>query len=176
MGKAIENKAYRPDGQRFDKVDIYTVPRWKESELSGDEYRISANADLYYKGHLVKRMTFSDVEGAIRYLDGALAYWRESGEDFGRIDDSMLCDQESCSRVADVKYKRKQAFTQHGDPTDLYDFSLYRVFCNQHKTRGDCSRDDADHNYVEVPFTEVELEALKHARETKANQAGSQEG
>lgn len=113
--KVIENKATRPDKQRYDRVDIYTVPRWKESELSGDEYRISCNADLYYKGNLIKQMNFSDVDTAIRYLDGALVYWRENGESFDHVDDSYLCDQESCASIADVKYKRLDAWTSHGD-------------------------------------------------------------
>lgn len=164
MSKIIQNKATRPDHQRYDKVDIYTVPRWKESELSGDEYRISATADLYYKGNLIKRMTFSDVDTAIRYLDGALVYWRENGEDYPNIDDSYLCDQESCANIADVKYKRLEGFTDRGKPEKLYDFNLYRVFCNKHKTRGDCSRDDGDHNYEQVDFLPEEAEALKRLR------------
>lgn len=165
MNKIINNKATRPDHQRYDAVQIYTVPRWKESELSGDEYRISANADLYYKGNLVKRLEFRDVETAVRYLDGAEVYWHENGEDFEHVDDSYLCDQESCTEIADVKYKRLQAFTDRGDPETLYDFNLYRVFCNKHKTRGDCGRDDADHNYEQVDFLPEEQEALERLRQ-----------
>ena len=164
MSKIIANKATRPDSQKYDKIDIYTVPRWKESEMSGDEYRISANADLYYKGHLIKRMSFSDVDGAKRYLDGAEVYWRESGESFDRVDDSYLCDQESCASIADIKYKRLDAWTSHGDKETLYDFNLYRVFCNKHKTRGDCALDDADRNYELVDFLPEEQEALDRLR------------
>lgn len=40
------SKAYRPDAQAFDEVRITTVPRWKESELSGDEWRISAKMEF----------------------------------------------------------------------------------------------------------------------------------
>lgn len=164
MSKIIQNKATRPDNQRYDKVDIYTVPRWKESELSGDEYRISCNADLYYKGNLFKQMTFMDVETAIRYLDGALVYWRENGSDYPNIDDSYLCDQESCANIADVKYKRLDAWTSHGDKETLYDFNLYRVFCSKHKTRGDCALDDRDGNYEQVEFLPEEKEALDRLR------------
>lgn len=160
----IQNKASRPDGQRYDNVQIYTVPRWKESEISGDEYRISANADLFYKGHKIKTMTFSDVETAIRYLDGALVYWRESGESYGQVDDSYLCDQEYCTNIADVKYKRLKGYTDRGDPETLYDWNLYRVFCNQHKTRGDCALDDGDHNYEQVDFLPDEQAALERVR------------
>jgi len=164
MNSIINNKATRPDHQRYDKIEIYTVPRWKESELSGDEYRISAAADLYYKGNKRKTLTFSDVETAMRYLDGAEVYWRENGETYDRVDDSYLCDQESCSNIADVKYQRLEGFNDRGESEKLYDFNLYRVFCDDHKHRGDCSRDDADHNYEEVEFLPEEAEALNRLR------------
>lgn len=164
MDKLIQNKATRPDNQRYDKVDIYTVPRWKESELSGDEYRISAAADLWYKGNKIKTMTFMDVDTAIRYLDGALVYWQENGEAYDRVDDSYLCDQESCANIADVKYKRLDAWTNRGDKETLYDWNLYRVFCNGHKTRGDCALDDADRNYEQVDFLPNEKEAMDRLR------------
>jgi len=165
----IKNKASRPDGQRYDRVDIYTVPRWKESELSGDEYRVNAAADLYYKGNKLKTMTFMDVETAIRYLDGALVYWRESGEDYPNIDSSYLCDQESCATIADVKYKRLSGYTDRGDPETLYDWNLYRVFCDRHKRRGDCALDDSDQNYELVDFLPEEATELQRLRELRAN-------
>ena len=163
--KVIQNKATRPDHQPYDRVEIGTDIRWKESELSGDEYRISAHADLFYKDHLIKRMSFNSVEDAIRYLDGALVYWRENGDSFDRADDSYRCDQEGCSQIADVKYKRLDAWTDRGEKEKLYDFNLYRVFCNKHKGRGDCALDDADRNYEQVEFTPEETKALEELKQ-----------
>jgi len=160
MVHIIMNKASRPDQQRYDKIDIRTVARWKESGLSGDEYRISAAADLYYKGNKRKTLTFMDVETAMRYLDGAEVYWRENGDDYPYIDDSYLCDQESCANIAEVKYKRIKGYTDRGRPEELYDFNLYRVFCLEHKRRGDCALDDGDHNYEKVDFLPDEIAAL----------------
>ena len=37
--------------ERFDRVDVRTVERWKESELSGDEWRYSYVATLYQHGY-----------------------------------------------------------------------------------------------------------------------------
>ena len=159
--KVIANKATRPDHQRWDAVTIETVPRWKESELSGDEYRILAEGKLFYKGHTVKKFEFSNVDNGIRYLDGAIIYGHEEW-DF--IDDSFLCDQESCTSVADVKYKRLHGYTSRGDPETIYDWNLYRVFCNQHKTRGDCA-DDSDQNYEQVEFLPEEVAALERLRQ-----------
>jgi len=161
-GKVIANKATRPDSQRWDEVKIMTIPRWKESEMSGDEYRISASADLFYKGHRIGSFGFSSVNDAIRYLDGAIIY-KNDGWDF--IDDSYLCDQESCSNIADVKYKRLDAWTSRGDKETLYDWNLYRVFCGSHKTRGDCALDDADRNYEQVYFLPAEQETMDRLRD-----------
>lgn len=36
--------ALRPDAQAFDEIRIVTVPRYKQSGLSGDEWRIHAEA------------------------------------------------------------------------------------------------------------------------------------
>ena len=35
-----------PKAQRFDRVEARVVERWKESELSGDEWRFSFVVDL----------------------------------------------------------------------------------------------------------------------------------
>lgn len=157
----INNKATRPDRQRWDRVEMSTAVRWKESELSGDEYRISAVTRLFYKDHMVREFQFSDVDDAIRYLDGSIIF---NHADWDFIDDSYLCDQEGFSKVASVKYKRLNAWTSRGDKETLYDWNLYRVFCDQHKTRGDCALDDADRNYEQVDFTPEEQQSLDMVR------------
>lgn len=43
-------RALRPDAQACDEIRIYTVPRYKTSGLSGDEWRISAVTEFYRKG------------------------------------------------------------------------------------------------------------------------------
>lgn len=34
-------------------------------------------------------------------------------------------------------------------------FAEYRLFCDEHSTRGDCSREDCDENYSDVPVRRV---------------------
>lgn len=46
------NRAYRPDAQAFDEIRIFTVPSYKTSGLSGDEWRISATVEFYRNGIL----------------------------------------------------------------------------------------------------------------------------
>gem|GEM_PF-6705725 len=41
--------ALRPDAQAFDEIRIVTVPRYKTSGLSGDEWRISAMIQFFAK-------------------------------------------------------------------------------------------------------------------------------
>jgi hypothetical protein len=44
------DRAQKPDAQAFDEVRIKTVPRYKTSGLSGDEWRISATIQLMLSG------------------------------------------------------------------------------------------------------------------------------
>ena len=47
------SRALKPDAQAFDEVRIVTVPRYKRSDLSGDEWRISAEIQFYRNGVLI---------------------------------------------------------------------------------------------------------------------------
>jgi len=42
-----------PDRQAYDEVRIITVPRYKNSELSGAEWRISAEVQFLHKGVVI---------------------------------------------------------------------------------------------------------------------------
>jgi len=50
---SVQRRALRPDAQAFDEVRITTVPRYKMSGLSGDEWRISGKIQLLRKGRVV---------------------------------------------------------------------------------------------------------------------------
>ena len=96
-------RAGRPDGQFIDEIKIVTVPRFKESELSGDEWRISAKIEFYRKGQLIGEKFARDVETAARFLDWFITNFREDGKIAdAKIDD--LCDQEGCAEPAIVTY------------------------------------------------------------------------
>jgi hypothetical protein len=152
MTKAM-NCALRPDAQAFDEVRIVTVPRFKQSGLSGDEWRISAEAQFYRKGELIFSAGCRNVQTAC-----GLAYgWYVQAVDDGKgyfAGDGVTCDQEGCAAVATVRYRRLFEYCdrghQHAPPT----VALYRHFCDRHKTRGDCALDDADVNYIAEPLIE----------------------
>jgi len=57
------------DYQRFDKVVIETNERYKESYLSGDEWRFGASLKLYKNGYQVFGRSFMDVKTAAAFLE-----------------------------------------------------------------------------------------------------------
>jgi hypothetical protein len=142
----MKHCAIRPDAQAFDEIRIITVPRFKQSGLSGDEWRISAEVQFFRKGALVLQRACRNVETAC----GLLFAWHSEAIDDGKAyfaGDGVTCDQEGCSEPATVRYARKADYCDRGHKSQVFETSQYRHFCEQHKTRGDCGLDDADENY-----------------------------
>ena len=147
------NNALRPDAQAFDEIRIVTVPRYKTSGLSGDEWRISANIKLYRKGKMVREETFKDVETCAKFLPFVIAKAQAEGQAY-YAGEYELCDQEGCKELATVYLKLKKTFCCGwggcGIEKKQYGES-YRKFCKAHSKRGDCGLEDADTNYEEIP-------------------------
>lgn len=149
--QATERRAERPDSQFVDEIRIVTVPRWKESELSGDEWRISAHIDFYRKGQVVGSRGARDVETAARFVD----WYLTSGREEGKIDTpnnlGEFCDQEGCHDRWTVRYRLKERYGRDGKVIErgkwMDGVTEFRAFCDKHKNRGDCGLDDADCNY-----------------------------
>jgi hypothetical protein len=139
--------ALRPAAQGFDEVRIITVPRYKTSGLSGDEWRISASIQLFRKGKLIHERGVRNVEmgcvfAAATYYeaqDNGLAYFAGDG---------VTCDQEGCNAAADVRYRLIYQYCRDGHRSDP-SRPTYRHFCERHKRRGDCALEDSDVNYVD---------------------------
>lgn len=143
-----QNRAIRPDAQPIDEIRITTVPRYKESGLSGDEWRISAKAIFIRKGMVISEKSYSNIEYAVRLLDRDLIHISEgNGGYYGG--EGNLCDQEGCSSEVTVKYQMKKEYCRQGHGTELSSPQV-RFFCDKHKTRGDCGLDDADRNYIKI--------------------------
>ena len=139
----------KPDAQAFDKVIIETVPRYKQSGLSGDEWRISASIKFYRKGKLVFEDGCSNVQYAcyllgakhIKAIDDGLGYFAGEGN---------LCDQEGCSSPATVTYRKLKNYCRDGHSEEPKFNIPIRMFCDVHKRRGDCGLDDSDSNYEKI--------------------------
>lgn len=147
---AKETRADRPDSQFVDEIRIVTVPRWKESELSGDEWRISARIDFYRKGVVVGSKGARDVGMAARFVDWFLVSGRENGEIDTPNTLGDCCDQEGCCKPWTTRLALKKRYGTDGKVIErkwMEGVTEYRAFCDQHKMRGDCGLDDADANY-----------------------------
>lgn len=144
-------RALRPDAQPFDEIRVVTVPRFKTSGLAGDEWRISTDFLFYRKGRLVhKENGPRGIELAAAHMGYALSRAMDGAAFYAGEGDR--CDQESCTRQADVAYRLKAGFQRDGSPRELMRGGEYRCFCNEHRVRGDCGLEDADRNYEEIPF------------------------
>lgn len=143
-------RAMKPDAQGFDRVEITTVPRYKTSGLSGDEWRISVTIRVFRKGRLIAERSVRNVEAAAAFLPGWLLELNGNGKAFYAGEDN-ICDQEGCCNDATVTYRLKKKFCREGHPSAPQN-GEHRKFCEEHKRRGDCGLDDADRNYEETTF------------------------
>ena len=144
------NRAIRPDAQAFDKIQIDTVPRYKTSGLSGDEWRISAKITFFRKDKMIHEESYRDVETACKFLPYIHARLIDDGKAYF-AGESGICDQEGCSLPATITFQKKRDFCSCcGEGKEIAYEEKCRMFCDKHKQRGDCGLDDADRNYVEV--------------------------
>lgn len=142
-----------PEDERFDEIHIYTKERWKESELSGDEWRFSYIAEVKRKGEIVIIITANRMSWLLEGLAWKITTAGENNnfdhEAWKRTEN--LCDQPGCALPATIFYKRLKPWTREGDELVDHDYrNEYRQFCEKHKHRGDCDLDDADHNYERI--------------------------
>lgn len=140
-----------PEDERFDEVHIYVVERWKESELSGDEWRFSYVADVKRKGETIITISASKLDWLLEGLSWRITTAGEN-DNFDRLAwkrTEGLCDQPGCKEPATIAYRRKARYTNRGDKLDdtNYKGNEFRIFCDDHRDRGDCDLDDAMHNY-----------------------------
>lgn len=136
----------KPDAQAFDKIIIETVPRWKDSEMSGSEWRISAKTSFYRKGNLIAEEYSSDVQHAA-YLVGAKHIMLCDDAKGFFAGEGNICDQEGCENKATKVFQKKYDYCREGHKSENPS-NAYRLFCEKHSQRGDCGLDDCDSNYT----------------------------
>ena len=132
------------DDELFDEIRITTIPRYKTSGLSGDEWRTSALVEFFRKGEvLFKDQRLANLETAVSFL-GYL--WIKAGEELFGSNYDTLCCQPGCSEVAIVIYRLKKTYCNEGHESTP-PFPTFRQFCKRHALRGECGLEDADNNY-----------------------------
>jgi hypothetical protein len=157
------------DDTVVDEVHITTIPRFKESGLSGDEWRFHARVEFRRKGVLVGYEDHHSITKALAHIARFAAYgaiapadlkfgyetedpkahaelWRHLDEDF--------CAQIGCAEPWTVEYRMiKTGCGRCGVVEDIesIDWKNYRRrFCDKHANRGDSDLDDSDRNYIRV--------------------------
>lgn len=144
------NYAIKPDAQAFDEIRLVTIPRFKQSELSGDEWRISVNIEFYRNGIKIHETWGGhEMEAACGHLYSKLHETTDNGIGYF-AGDGIHCDQEGCSNKATVLYKIKQRYCVGGGKCGQKKESYgdeHRCFCEKHKHRGNSDLEDNDDNY-----------------------------
>lgn len=141
--------ALKPDAQGFDEIRILTVPRYKTSGLSGDEWRISGKIQLMRKGKVVHEEGMANVENCAYALGLVLMRAKDDGKAFYGGGEDGTCDQEGCAEPATVFLRMKKNYCNEAwthEPIELTD-TVIRQFCMRHSKRGDCGMEDSDGNY-----------------------------
>lgn len=128
----------------FDEVRVFSDPRWKESELSGDEWRWSHKAQALRKGIVLS------AKGGLNPLDALIALLpdlnRIHGWGFLSVDE---CAQPGCANEPDILMRVKRQWSRSGTLSSDRPNHV-RAFCRDHIHRGDCGLDDNDQNYERI--------------------------
>jgi hypothetical protein len=159
MPKPISDKPnYKrhDDDEWFDEIRIVTVPRYKTSGMSGDEWRFSANVQLLRKGHVLFERSFSKIHYAIDFLPAIQHEYADMGcgsqdVEGNEIDFNRYCFNPGCREDGVVEYRLIDQFHRpYGDKMPKRDYlgENHRRFCEAHAKRGDCGLEDADSNYI----------------------------
>lgn len=138
------------EGERFDTIEINTVERWKESELSGDEWRYSYIVSYYSHGELMSRSGGFSVKDALINASHVYDTLKTFDNKF-TADITEFCCQPGCPNPwTQLKHPIRRYTRQGEELARPYGEEDVRGFCEKHSTRGDCGLDDNDDNYILV--------------------------
>lgn len=136
------------DDEWYDEIHVYVEERWKESELSGDEWRFAYVAEFRRKGFVQKRAVAHKLEWLLPKIAAHQSFAPVGDDDDARRDFDELCFQPGCSEAATLEYRKKKDWCHRcGNDREISYGEHHRRFCHRHRSRGDCGLDDADANY-----------------------------
>lgn len=149
-----------PDDPWYDTCVVETIERWKESELSGDEYRFSYRVSFMRKGHVLLQRSYGSWKAALAFIPGLSYNDAPSGADEEYehsvvIDERYtFCFQPGCSEIATREFRIVKLYDDRGSEVHMSKDTDYRFrFCDKHGgSRGDCGLLDSDANLIEVAF------------------------
>lgn len=150
------------DDEWVDEIRLTTVPRFKESGMSGDEWRTSARVEYLRKGHVVAVESYHNLRHAVARvarhagMGFAPASWpldeHALSMEAERALDEDYCMQPGCAEPWTVEYAQThEGCGRCGTVREHRYHDVRRRFCEAHRHRGDSDLDDMDERYVPVP-------------------------
>ena len=149
---------WHPDDDIIDGVTIECCERWKDSELSGSEWRFSYTTKLWRKGKVIAiDGGHYKLENAVAHLPWLLKIWGESGRYLEDIPKSERwsglsirdCCQPGCAEPATLVRRMRRTWSKPCDLSAPATDGEVRSFCERHRHRGDSGLDDGESNYGE---------------------------
>jgi hypothetical protein len=140
-----------PGDEWHDEIHITTVPRFKTSGLSGDEWRTSAHLEIRRKGILVFERDYHTIRDAAAHLPWVLMTYAEEGVNPKLTEGT--CMQPGCNAPATTRYRKLlDGCGQCGSERDATKFGTekHREFCARHARRGNSNLDDMDERYETI--------------------------
>lgn len=156
---------YKPlhdDRHYFDEIHIRTIPRFKESELSGDEWRVSARIELMKKGETVFDTSFSNIDYCARWLPFGLVSDAWFADSMTREIGKHYCDQPGCNETAISILRIITHYNAQGELASYQPDYMHRKFCHNHLQRGNADMEDRDSNYEWVEGEKPPEEWSRH--------------
>lgn len=146
-----ERRAVKPHKYRgWDEYRVITVPRFKTSPYSGNEWRTSHSLVFYNKGEIIGRYHGYNVDG-VQNIEQCFKECVLLGAETLMVGSGSICDQEGCLTPSTVTYKLKCIWSPDGKKAyNLYEEDkrpVIRKFCDKHAIRGDQGLEDTDDNY-----------------------------
>ena len=140
------------NGETFDEITLRVVPRFKESEVSGDQWRHLVQVELRFKGVTMVALTYRRMQDALMMLPSAWILAQEPVSDQFLAIERERCDQPGCPRVAEFRCELVRETSSDGYYiADEGRSPAFRKFCESHHHRGNQSREDCDDNYRPIP-------------------------
>jgi len=160
-----------PEFEVYDEIRMKVVPRYKTSELSGDEWRQSIHIEFMFKGNIVGTEICRDMRTTIMLLGSYYLKEFAIPKEILAVEKES-CDQPSCPNKAIGRLKLKRLTDDTGQWLDMKEQygEYYRQFCPEHIHRGDCSREDADENYT--PIDEKSADDSTNTKESPSQFGG----
>lgn len=153
MANHISYRSLKGD-EFVDEIIIKQVPRYKTSDMSGDEWRTSAQVILKRKGLTVFSRGFATMSAATAFLPGMFIEVTEMIPDdfyfrWNNGPRKTECMQPGCSHIATHEFRLKAHYTNDATKIEIDDEEEHRWrFCAVHSRRGDAAYEDSDENIV----------------------------